>query len=360
MTTKTIEQQRRKKGAKLIQSIQSYAGELLDGATVSVMSPFLLHYGVTFTIKGDVGSGDLLIHYDWEMQNLVFQVRLSEIIPREHIERAVTFINLINIECSCVHYTILQESGEVGLSFNMFVGKDLPSRHKIRKAIILLINDATIASLLLHWLITQDLSPQELHEFYLNFQSNTYPQYPDSSKMTKSCKDRTLNAIVNHFRKAAGCRPLNEDYLEDGFLLFDLYITEDLNGRMIIDIDEILETISFRLTPMAVVPEERTMDLMKLLPSLNYSSGINHFILDPVDRWVVLKNGILLDDGVLHRQELNKIVGIMLGSGFLYFPLIAEFARSDITPEEVFARLKTKMLSKVDIRYRHNMFKECR
>lgn len=353
MTIATIEEQKRKKAEEFMKSIQSYAGDLLKGATVSVMSPFLLHCEMIFTMKGDVGSGDLLIHYDVENQDLRFKMRLSEIVPNEHIERAIKFINLINIESSCVQYAILQESGEVTVSLNIFLAQNLPSRDKIEKAILLLINNSTISSLLLHWLSTQDLSPEELHNFYLNFQFNVYP---DSSRMTKIYKDRTLNTIVDYFRESAGCKPLNENYLKDGGLVFDLYITEGLAGRMLIEINEVLEEISLRLTPMAVVPEERTEELMKLLASLNVLSSINHLTFDPKDRWVVLNSGILLDDGVLHRQELRMTVGSMLGNAFLYLPLIAEFMNSNISQKEIIRRLQTEVFPNVDMKYRHNIF----
>jgi hypothetical protein len=135
MKAEKTEERKRQEGGELIQFVQTCAGELLKGTSLSVLSPYLLHYKITFTIKGSVGEGDFLVHYDWDNQHLEFQVRLSRIVPKEHIERAVRLLNLINIESSCVNFIILQESGQVGLSLNMFLGDNLVSRAKIRKAI---------------------------------------------------------------------------------------------------------------------------------------------------------------------------------------------------------------------------------
>ena len=359
MKAEKTEEQKRQEGGELIQFVQTCAGELLKGTSLSVLSPYLLHYKITFTIKGSVGEGDFLVHYDWDNQHLEFQVRLSRIVPKEHIERAVRLLNLINIESSCVNFVILQESGQVGLSLDMFLGDNLVSRAKIRKAIILILNDATNVSLFLHWLSTQDVSPDDLHQLYLNARDNIYLSYPDSPKMSRSYRDRALRAVAGHFHDIGGGDPLNSDYVEKAYLHFDLNLGGLTSGRMIIDIQEELEIVSFRFTPMKEVSENRAEEVLRILPPINFSSGIHHFTLDPEDRVVVLNTGILLDDGMLHAEELTKTVGVMFGTSRLYLPLLAEFSDSEMTPEEMFDRLHTEVLPKVDMKYRRNMFEEC-
>ncbi len=359
MNSTRTEEQKRQQGAELILFVKECAGELLKGTSLSVLSPFLLHYQITFHVKGLVGEGDFLIHHDWENQHLGFEVRLSKIVPKVHIERAVRLINLINIESSCINFVILQESGQVGLSLNIFVGERQVSRAKIRKAIILILNDATNVSLFLHWLSTQQISPDDLHQFYLNARDNIYLSYPNSRKMTRSHRDRTAEIILNHFRDMGRCEPLNADYLEEACLHFDLNLSGVTSGRMIIDFQEELEIVSFRFTPMKEVPENRVEEVLKLLPSINFCSGLQHFTLDPVDRVVVLNTGILLDDGILHAEELSKTVATMLGTLFVYLPLLAEFADSEMSREEMFERLQKGVFPKVDMKFRRDMFEEC-
>jgi len=69
-------------------------------------------------------------------------------------------------------------------------------------------------------------------------------------------------------------------------------------------------------------------------------TGPEHLFIHRQTKRVVLLKGIMIDNGVLDKEEFEKSIRMLLGNGSIFFPIIKEQISSNESPEVLLAKIR--------------------
>jgi hypothetical protein len=87
------------------------------------------------------------------------------------------------------------------------------------------------------------------------------------------------------------------------------------------------------------VPDEKMPVIMELINLMNRMPRPDHLFITRQTKRVILLKGIMIDNGVLDKQEFEKSIRTLLGNGHLLFPSIKEQLSSNESPEVLLTRV---------------------
>lgn len=269
-----------------------------------------------------------------EIININIPTRLH--ISPGRINEGLKLLNLLNGMLPLYQYSICPCCNEVSVHVGLHVSGNRLSKDKFKGLIRSLLEDTYLFCPLIARMLIAGGNPEELYDRFMDDHKDLMSK---ENKLTSKMEGKILDDVklmFSDFDIAIN----DDDRVDRGFIMQFVHPKDPglfLRVGTILDSENGIVFIS--MSPPFPVPDDKLDVMMELVNRINRICGTDHMYITGERKNVVLLKGVMLDNGVLDKEELKNAFGALLSNGFQMFPIINEQLTSVEIPETLMRKV---------------------
>ncbi len=246
-------------------------------------------------------------------------------IPSDKITEMLKMINLINGTNHFHQYSICPCCNEILAHSQLFIpGNNLP-KDKFNWLIRDLLESANILYPLMGITLFKG---GDLDKYYGIYRDTMRESRSCGNGLSEEMEEKVLKDLVSVFADFT-IAVSDENSIKHGYYIESTHPEDiELLFRIGTRLDTENRIVIISGAPGLIVPDEKMAVMMELINRINRLLGSQHLFIDPEDKRTILLTGILLENGILRKEEFRKAFEMMTMSVLCWFPIFKEMVTS--------------------------------
>ena len=255
-------------------------------------------------------------------------------VPSEKIAEISQLLNLLNGDRPLCGYSVCHCCNTVSLRSGLFLSGEILPKAKFRRLIQDMLEETYLCSPLIAEVVAGG-NPEALYDRFMDDHKDLMSK---ESKLSEGAKSKILGdmeSVITGLKISID----EANRLVDGFVMDCMLPGMNSPLRMSITLEHKNEMVSMSMGPSFIVPFEKIPVMTELVNRINRMSAPDHLFINRQTKRVILLKAIMIDNGILDKEEFEKSIRTLFGSGRSYFTIINEQLSSNESPEVLLAKL---------------------
>ena len=295
-------------------------------------------------IDNDNVVATIMVKYDRYREVININIANSFIIKPGRVNEVLKLLNMLNGTMPLYQCCTCPCCNELSIHASLHLTGNRLAKDKFKRFIRLLLEDTYIIYPLIARMLMAGGSPED---FYARFMDNHKDLMDRGNKLTSEMEDKILEEVKLMFDDF-DITIKDEDRVDDGYIMELVYQKNpELFLRTATRLYSENEAVVISMAPPFSVPDDKFDIILELVNRINRVCSTDHMYISGQSKKIVLLKGVMLNNGVIDKEELKIAFGTMLTNGFGLFPIINEQLTSDESPETLMRKLMACYLNNI-------------
>jgi len=297
-------------------------------------------------ISNDNVLAPITVEYNRNREVININIPTGLIIAPGRVTEFLKLLNILNGTLPLYQCSICPCCNEVFIHVSLHVTGNRLSKDKFKRLIRSLLDDTYLIYPLIARMLMAGGSPEDLYNRFMDDHKDLMSK---ENKLTSEMEDNIIEDVKLMF--ADFDITINDDDRVDNGFIIELVHPEDpgLFLRIATRLFSENETVVISMAPHFPVPDDKFDIVVELVNRINRVCSTDHMYISGQRKNVVLLQGVMLNNGVIDKEELKIAFETLLRNGFRLFPIINEQLTSDESPVALMRKLIPCYSDKVTI-----------